>query len=182
MHSDYMLLVYYSANVSVSQQPPLGFFDPLNIAADCDAERFERLRYVEIKHGRIAMLAVAGYLLTAGGGRLPGLISYDGTKFSDIPAGFAALEKMPAFGLTQIAFFIGILEVAVMRDNVGGEFPGDFRNNFIDFGWDTFDEETKLKKRAIELNNGRAAQMGILALMVHEKLGVSILPNNAPFN
>ena len=26
------------------------------------------------------------------------------------------------------------------------------------------------RKRAIELNNGRAAQMGILALMVHEKL------------
>ena len=96
MHSDYVLLVYSSANMSVSQQPPLGFFDPLNLAADCDAERFERLRYVEIKHGRIAMLAVAGYLLTAGGGRLPGLISYDGTKFSDIPAGFAALDKVPA--------------------------------------------------------------------------------------
>ena len=37
-------------------------------------------------------------------------------------------------------------------------------------GWDTFSDETKLRKRAIELNNGRAAQMGILALMVHEKL------------
>jgi hypothetical protein len=37
-------------------------------------------------------------------------------------------------------------------------------------------EEEKLKKRAIELNNGRAAQMGILALMVHEQLGVPLLP------
>ena len=34
-------------------------------------------------------------------------------------------------------------------------------------GWD---EATFVKKQAIELNNGRAAQMGILALMVHEKL------------
>ena len=34
-------------------------------------------------------------------------------------------------------------------------------------GWD---EATIAKKQAIELNNGRAAQMGILALMVHEKL------------
>ena len=50
------------------------------------------------------------------------------------------------------------------------EFPGDFRNGALDFGWDSFDEETKLSKRAIELNNGRAAMMGILGLMVHEKL------------
>jgi hypothetical protein len=28
-----------------------------------------------------------------------------------------------------------------------------------------------MRKRAIELNQGRAAQMGILGLMVHEKLG-----------
>lgn len=28
--------------------------------------------------------------------------------------------------------------------------------------------QQKLSKRAIELNNGRAAQMGILGLMVHE--------------
>ena len=45
---------------------------------------------------------------------------------------------------------------------------GDFRNGYIDFGWDTFSEEEQIRKRGIELNNGRAAQMGILALMVHE--------------
>ena len=47
---------------------------------------------------------------------------------------------------------------------------GDFRNGYIDFGWDTFTEEEKLSKRAIELNNGRAAQLGILGLMVHEQI------------
>jgi len=31
-------------------------------------------------------------------------------------------------------------------------------------------QETINKKLAIELNNGRAAQMGILGLMVHEKI------------
>ena len=31
-------------------------------------------------------------------------------------------------------------------------------------------DEDKLQKRAVELNNGRAAQMGILGLMVHEQL------------
>eukprot|EP00968_Pinguiococcus_pyrenoidosus_P005901 scaffold385_cov305-Pinguiococcus_pyrenoidosus.AAC.48 len=34
-------------------------------------------------------------------------------------------------------------------------------------GWSAAKKDSK---RAIELNNGRAAQMGILALMVHEKL------------
>ena len=89
-----------------------------------------------------------------------------------------------------------------MRDFVGGEFPGDFRNDFIDFGWDTFTEDEKFVKRSIELNNGRAAMMGMLALvsvmlcemilcknrlshstllkyhdkMVHEQLDVPILP------
>lgn len=63
-----------------------------------------------------------------------------------------------------------------MKDVVGGEFPGDFRNDAFDFGWDTFDDQTKFVKRGIELNQGRAAMMGILALMVHEQLGVPILP------
>ena len=158
-------------------QPPLGFFDPLGLLEEADVERFERLRYVEIKHGRIAMLAVVGYLVTEAGIRLPGDIDYSGLAFADIPPGFAALTTMPSLGLFQIIAFIGWLELGFMKDRTGeNEFVGDFRNGFIDFGWDSFSEDTKLKKRAIELNQGRAAQMGILALMVHEKLGVSILP------
>jgi hypothetical protein len=52
-------------------------------------------------------------------------------------------------------------------------------------GWD---QATIDKKLAIELNNGRAAQMGILALMVHEKLDNnpyiinSLLGYPVPFN
>ena len=157
-------------------QAPLGFWDPLGLVADGDQAKFDRLRYVEIKHGRICMLGVAGYLTTAAGIRLPGDIDYSGTKFSDIPAGWAGSEAVPVAGALQVLAFVGFLELAVMKDITGGEFVGDFRNGFIDFGWDSFDEETKLQKRAIELNQGRAAQMGILALMVHEQLGVSLLP------
>jgi len=158
-------------------QPPLGFYDPLGLVNDGDEAKFDRLRYVELKHGRISMLAVVGYLTQEAGVRLPGDIDYHGTSFESIPNGFAALSAIPAAGLAQVVLFIGFLELAVMKDITGGEFPGDFRNGALDFGWDSFDEATKLKKRAIELNQGRAAQMGILALMVHEKLGVSILPS-----
>mmetsp|Transcript_2312 Transcript_2312/g.1432 ORF Transcript_2312/g.1432 Transcript_2312/m.1432 type:complete len:206 (+) Transcript_2312:98-715(+) len=152
-------------------QEPLGFWDPLNLVYEQDQERFDRLRYVELKHGRIAMLAVSGHIYTSAGNRLAGDIDYSGTSFADIKVGIAGLSDIPPAGLLQIIAFIGFLELNVMKDVKGtGEFPGDFRNGF-DFGWDKYTEEEKMKKRAIELNNGRAAQMGILGLMVHEQLG-----------
>ena len=159
-------------------QPPLGFFDPLGLLNDADQERFDRLRYVELKHGRIAQLAFLGNIITRAGIHLPGDIDYSGTSFDSIGNGWAAISgpnAVPQAGLAQLFIFVGFLELGVMKDVTGeAEFPGDFRNGFIDFGWDSFDEETKLQKRAIELNNGRAAQFGILGLMVHEQLGGSI--------
>jgi hypothetical protein len=159
-------------------QAPLGFFDPLGLLDNADQDRFDRLRYVEIKHGRIAQLAFLGNIITRAGVHLPGNIDYAGTSFDSIPNGWAAIGAIPQAGLWQIIGFIGFLEIAVMKDSANGaepgEFPGDFRNGAIDFGWDSFDEETKLQKRAIELNQGRAAMMGILGLMVHEQLGGSL--------
>eukprot|EP01083_Nonionella_stella_P010738 30556_1 len=159
-------------------QPPLGFFDPLGLLADADQERFDRLRYVEVKHGRICQLAFLGQIVTRNGIHLSGNIDYSGDSFDSFPNGIAAVlgpNAIPQAGLLQIVAFVGLLELAVMKDSANGaepgDFPGDFRNGSLDFGWDTFDEETKLQKRGIELNNGRAAMMGILGLMVHEKLG-----------
>ena len=31
-------------------QPPLGFYDPFGMVANGDQDKFDRLRYVEIKH------------------------------------------------------------------------------------------------------------------------------------
>jgi Chlorophyll A-B binding protein len=153
-------------------QAPLGFFDPLGLVADGDQEEFDRLRYVEIKHGRICMLGVVGYLTNKAGIFLPGDIDFSGTKFSDVGNGVQALFNIPSAGLAQLVLFIGALELAFMKDATGSnEFVGDFRNGFIDFGWDSFDAETKMTKRAVELNQGRAAQMGLLGLMVHDQLG-----------
>merc|ERR1712032_394701 len=157
-------------------QPPLGFYDPFGIVDGVSEEKFNRLRATEIKHGRVSMLAVVGYLLEYAHVTFGGDIDKSGTKFSDIGYGFAAIKNLPTAGLVQLIAFVGFLELAVMKDITGGEFVGDFRNNSFDLGWDTFDDETKLQKRAIELNQGRAAMMGILGLMVHEQLGVPILP------
>ena len=157
-------------------QPPLGFFDPLGLLnGDVDQERFDRLRYVEIKHGRICMLAFLGQITTRAGIFLPGNIDLKGDSFDSFPNGIAALvgpDSIPTAGLVQLIAFVGFLEIGFMKDvpGAGNEFVGDFRNGYIDFGWDDFDEEEKLSKRAIELNNGRAAMAGILGLMVHEKI------------
>ena len=40
--------------------------------------------------------------------------------------------------------------------------------------WENLTPAEKLSKRAIELNNGRAAMMGILALMVHEQVRTTL--------
>lgn len=156
----------------------MNFRDPLNFLDSADEERFNRLRYVEIKHGRIAMLAVLGHIHTTFGARIPGNIDYSGTSFASIKTGIAGLSDIPTAGLVQIVAFIGFLEIFVMTDKGKGEFPGDLRNGM--FKW-SGSEADLMEKRAIELNNGRAAQMGILGLMVHEQLSGEPYVINALF-
>ena len=51
----------------VGAQAPLGCFDPLGVLGDPkdgDQEQFDQLRYIELKHGRVAMLAFVGYIVT----------------------------------------------------------------------------------------------------------------------
>merc|ERR1719401_2537970 len=144
-----------------------------------EQERFDRLRYVEIKHGRIAMLGFLGNIVTRAGFHWDNKIDFAGRMCESFPNGWAALwgpDAIPVRGTAQIFSLIGLMEVAFMKDipGTGNEFPGDLRNGWLDFGWDTFDDETKLFKRGVELNNGRAAMLGILGLMIHEQLGGSI--------
>jgi len=150
----------------VGAQPPLGFWDPLGLLTDADQETFDRLRFVEIKHGRVAMLGVLGYL-TAMVYRFPGTIDLEGHTFAELPNGFAGLAAVPALGLAQIFLSIGWWELKGWKQ-VPGSTPGDFGIPYVS---SVKTEEQKLQKRSIELNNGRAAQMGLLGIMVHENMG-----------
>ena len=76
-------------------QAPLGFWDPLGLSKDGDVYSFKRRRSVEIKHGRICMLATMGYITPEVAGKFPGYL--DPTiklKFEDIPNGLAAISKV----------------------------------------------------------------------------------------
>jgi hypothetical protein len=150
---------------ALGAQKPLGFWDPLNLLKNADEERFNRLRYVENKHGRISMLAILGHLVTSSGLRWPGEIAY-GVPYTDIKSGLAAFYapegagSIPHDGFYQIVAFIGAIEYGF------GMCQGDVE------AWceESFPKLAEDRRKAVELNNGRAAQMGILALMVHEKL------------
>jgi len=150
----------------IGAQPPLGFWDPLGLLANADQERFDRLRLVETKHGRIAQLAILGHLVTTAGYRLPESLTpgYDLTK---VGAGLKALTDLPVE-----AIFGTLLTVALIEGGYAARKDEIEEAQITASGWD---QETLDKKLAIELNNGRAAQMGILGLMVHEKL------NNDPY-
>lgn len=158
---------------ALGAQPPLGFFDPLGLLKDADQQRFDRLRTVEVKHGRIAMLAVLGHITTTSGIHLPGEIAF-GVPFSSIANGIAGLigpHAVPQQGLVQLIIFIGALDLG-FTNYAKPAVEAACTAKMNDLGWN---EQKQQSKAAIELNNGRAAQMGILALMVHEML------NNDPY-
>jgi hypothetical protein len=147
--------------------PELGCWDPLNLVADGDQARFDRLRYVELKHGRIAQLAAWGYATTWSGARFPGC--------EDFPAGHDAVLKIAPVNLIPVLLTAGALEVLWKQKE--GSFPGDFSATAFPVGFGPFakTEADMIDLRTKELNNGRAAMMGILGMLVHEQL------NGKPF-
>merc|ERR1719443_1114181 len=162
--------VSMKAEGEIGVTAPLGVWDPLKLL-----ERRSYRRYVEleIKHGRIAMLACLGVITTEAGFRWPGYISKSlDLKFSDIPGG--ALDSwaaVPDLGWLQIVAFVIFLELAYGQQDPNKE-PGDVGG----ITWIRYsDPEVKKFKLNVERNNGRAAMMGIIGMMIHNALGVSSL-------
>ena len=145
----------------IGAQVPLGYWDPLGLLKDADQETFDLYRSIETKHGRVAMLAILGHIVTSKGDRLPGDIAY-GVPFSSIKSGLAAFEGVPVGGIVQMVMFIGLLEMGFETRKAEIE--------KVHLEKSKWNEATIRRKKAIELNNGRAAMMGILGLMVHEKI------------
>jgi len=154
---------------------PIGFWDPLGFATT--PEKFRRYREVELKHGRIAMAAVLGYLVQENF-RFPGLISFSEDKsFSDIPNGLAAISAVPGFGWFQIVLLAGILEAGPFKQETDA-LPGDFGLKY--FGKKLPDGDEKADKLNKELSNGRLAMLGILGALVEDKITGSFLPVGIP--
>jgi len=126
-------------------------WDPLNLGTT-DA-KMDRYTAVEIKHGRISMIACLGYVM-------PEIFRFPGCE--DFENGLGAFSTIPALGWFQLIAFVGAHEVLV-KPRAGGFGPWDF-------GLGTellegIDDEELERKQTAERNNGRLAMVAIIGLM-----------------
>jgi hypothetical protein len=132
---------------------PTGFFDPFGLSKGKDMATFDQYRTAELKHGRVAMLCVIGYVVPEFY-RFPGDIA-PGLKFADVPNGVAALSAIPALGWAQIFFLVGAVDYWGVL--------GDF-----EYGKPDLDADTLAKRQTQELQNGRLAMLATLELLRHD--------------
>merc|ERR1712228_570622 len=161
---------------------PLDLFDPLGYVDDVDS--FPRRRAVEIKHGRIAMAAFIGMMVQELGVTFPGSLDLAGDyPFSAVlkdGMGFPALGNVPTFGLVQIALFGALAELVAMPasqytggpqdlpggyDGSAGTIPGGYP-----FTTQIEDPEARDRALNVEIQNGRAAMLGVTGAMMHSCL------------
>jgi len=138
----------------VGVSAPMGKWDPLNLGST--DSKMDRYTAVEIKHGRISMLACVGYVV-------PELFHFPGCE--DFKNGLGAFSTLPDFGWFQLFLFIGAHEVLVKprADSFG---PWDF--GLGTFLLDGISDEELERKQTAERNNGRLAMVAILGLMVQD--------------
>jgi len=137
-----------------------GVFDPLGLAKD-EASLY-RSRLIELKHGRVAMLACLGTLVQS-------FYHLPDEVFSN-PRPLAALSQV--FNERPVAFWqifltLGAIELTIGKQDTANRAPGDvgFGAAFIP---DDADDFAALQLK--ELKNGRLAMMAIIGQFVQEKL------------
>merc|ERR1719311_769972 len=149
---------------------PLGFFDPLDFCGEASEGKIKFYREVELKHGRVAMLASLGFLVAEQFHPL-----FGGTI--DVPSYIAFQETPLQTFWPAVVLFISIIEVfSVFSFNTpfGGE-PWTIRSDYEngDFGFDPLglkpSDPAEFKEMATkELNNGRLAMIGMAGMVVQE--------------
>merc|ERR1719282_2161873 len=162
-------------------QAPVGFWDPLGLSKSGDEATFKRRRAVEIKHGRVCMLATIGYIVPEYF-KWPGYLSPSmEIKFEDVPNGLAAFSKLPVQGGAQIVAFAGFIETTGFfsgeAKNIGlqrcatqaGE-PGNYGVGFPTFFGKVADPEVRKRKLSAEIANGRLAMMAIIGMFFQDGL------------
>merc|ERR1719432_592150 len=153
-------------------QAPVGYWDPVGLAKDGDAEDFRRRRVTELKHGRVSMFACLGYIVPEYF-KWPGYCSPSlKLAFADIPNGLGALSKVPGAGWVQMFLFCGLVEKGLFVYDPSRA-PGDYENGGVlgvPNGSTLPAGETKTRKLNAEIANGRLAMMAIIGMFYQDGL------------
>lgn len=135
-------------------------FDPLGFAERASPADMVKYREAELKHGRVAMLASAGWIANGLHLAWPGTIDYT-TPFSDLAAlpPFEAWEKVPLGGKLQILAWAFCVELYSEMQKPHYLKGGDF----VTYDWAKQAEGKSpaelLRKQNAELKNGRLAML-----------------------
>ena len=133
------------------------YFDPLGIATDVN---FSRLREAELKHGRIAMLAITETIAVP----ILKKVKFDWVP-SDLPNGFIQSAKsLTTIDCLKVILTCGILETLVFTQKDLKDMPGDYQTGY--FG--VRDKGLHERELTAELENGRLAMLAILVQFVAE--------------
>jgi len=135
-----------------------GVWDPLGFAKDDEA--LYKYRAVELKHGRVAMLATLGVIVQTFF-TLPDPVFANGAKPQ---TAMAELVQSRPEALAQIFLAVGAVELLLLKQDPE-KAPGD-----LGFGAYPSTEEELNTLQLKELKNGRLAQMSIVGMFVQEKL------------
>lgn len=148
---------------AVGVTAPLGYWDPCDLMHDKtgawkDEKIFYQYRAAELKHGRIAMLAVLG-MVAGTFAKWPG--------FEGVDDGFAALSSGQGGAGFGILFIIaGVVELKFWKQDPSKE-PGDFGDP-CGFMKITPAAEYSVDMRNRELNHGRLAMFGAIGELFTE--------------
>lgn len=134
------------------------FFDPLGFATD---ENFPRMREAELKHGRVAMVAVVGALVTTSAQEKDFLAFLTSGK---TPRILQLVGEWDLAFIIQFVVFCGILETLVLVQPTPQDMPGDYGIGY----WGVRDKGENERALISELENGRLSMMVILYYLVKE--------------
>ncbi len=127
------------------------------------------MREAEVKHGRIAMLAVVGWLAVDAGVRFPGA----GEAYTSIPGSLAAHEAAVSNGSMAVLLnLVAVLELmngaAIFDQSRGsGRAAGDFSFDPLGFGKDA---KSKERYATSEIKNGRLAMLAFSGIVTQAAL------------
>jgi len=122
------------------------------------------MREAELQHGRLCMLAAAGYLAVDLGLRFPG------DQFAAVSSSLAAHNAMVEAGPMKVLLFaVSLIECVklqaikeMMMEDSGRE-PGDYSFDPLNFGYTD-------KLRLQELKNGRLAMLGFSGMVTQDMI------------